>query len=566
MKIPYLALIVGLSVIGALRGQQTIYIDPDYTGGNSDGTLAQPFTTWRDVLPIQAGNTYLQKRGTTCQMDRPMPLASDVTIGAYGDATVRPIINFYPELVGNYGLFYALVPGNDPAQTIDNVVVRDMILQGNSISAVLLFEGNVTDVLVDNCKLTGGVWGIRFLTWGPSGREDFLANYDRVLNCDISGCGEDGIYIDYTWASVEIGYTSVYDINRKYFGEFGGSGASQTTAPGDPVQMVNGFYNPWVHHCYLDKSSTEYKFALIISPGQSGTPLPQGIVEYNILIGQGRNTAAVCYFDYGWDLIFRGNVVSNGPQGIYQKTAPGKVTAYNNVFYNVNRAVTLTSFNGIEFYNNTMLDCGGVFAENFSNPTKLKNNLLYRLTDTDTDYLFRYNGGQDPGLSKFDSDYNLFNQEFPWMMYFGGGYDDLASWQGFGRDANSLAGDPLFVDPANNDYRLASGSPARDAGVVIAGVTPDGDTTPDIGAWMDELYTIGVGPHGSIPLLASTAQVQMYGPYTVQNNQWFETGNFLGTIDSVQTAPWLYSWRLRHWVWLPEDAIKPAGAWVYISK
>jgi hypothetical protein len=44
--------------------------------------------------------------------------------------------------------------------------------------------------------------------------------------------------------------------------------------------------------------------------------------------------------------------------------------------------------------------------------------------------------------------------------------------------------DPLYVDPANADYRLQSGSPARNAAVTVAGVT-DGSTdpTPSLGAY-----------------------------------------------------------------------------------
>jgi hypothetical protein len=41
--------------------------------------------------------------------------------------------------------------------------------------------------------------------------------------------------------------------------------------------------------------------------------------------------------------------------------------------------------------------------------------------------------------------------------------------------------DPLFVKPANNDFRLRAGSPAIDAGVDV-GLPFQGDA-PDIGAY-----------------------------------------------------------------------------------
>jgi parallel beta-helix repeat protein len=56
----------------------------------------------------------------------------------------------------------------------------------------------------------------------------------------------------------------------------------------------------------------------------------------------------------------------------------------------------------------------------------------------------------------------------------------FASWSGF--DRNGIAGDPRFVNAAAGDYRLASGSPAIDSGVLLPGVT-DGYTgsAPDLG-------------------------------------------------------------------------------------
>jgi hypothetical protein len=69
----------------------------------------------------------------------------------------------------------------------------------------------------------------------------------------------------------------------------------------------------------------------------------------------------------------------------------------------------------------------------------------------------------------------------------------LVQWRAFGYDAHSLisTATALFVNPAGNDYRLTTGSPAIDAGtnlspdVVadIVGTTRPQRTAYDIGAY-----------------------------------------------------------------------------------
>ena len=40
----------------------------------------------------------------------------------------------------------------------------------------------------------------------------------------------------------------------------------------------------------------------------------------------------------------------------------------------------------------------------------------------------------------------------------------LAEWQAMGFDTHSVIADPMFVDPANDDYRLRANSPALKLG------------------------------------------------------------------------------------------------------
>jgi len=45
-----------------------------------------------------------------------------------------------------------------------------------------------------------------------------------------------------------------------------------------------------------------------------------------------------------------------------------------------------------------------------------------------------------------------------------------------------------------------------------------------------------------------------------------ETGDWIGTVTLTDT-PWVYSYRLRHWIWVPDPEIPATdGAWVYVSR
>jgi hypothetical protein len=59
-----------------------------------------------------------------------------------------------------------------------------------------------------------------------------------------------------------------------------------------------------------------------------------------------------------------------------------------------------------------------------------------------------------------------------------GNLQDLQAWTGL--QIHGIAADPRFTDPAQRDYRLASGSPAIDRGTPLPGESDVG-AAPDIG-------------------------------------------------------------------------------------
>ena len=68
-------------------------------------------------------------------------------------------------------------------------------------------------------------------------------------------------------------------------------------------------------------------------------------------------------------------------------------------------------------------------------------------------------------------------------MIAGRDFDSFADYRSAtGRETNSIAADPLLVDPANDDFRVGAGSPAIAAGTAVAGVTDALTAAPDMGA------------------------------------------------------------------------------------
>lgn len=112
----------------------------------------------------------------------------------------------------------------------------------------------------------------------------------------------------------------------------------------------------------------------------------------------------------------------------------------------------------------------------------------------------------------FVSDYNIWHTSAAEPFCLGAtsscGYHDLAGWRGHGFDTTlsteTISADPLFVSAS--DYRLQSGSPAKDSGTTIASFSTDknGISRPQGSAWDIGAYEydpgkkINIGAGGTI--------------------------------------------------------------------
>jgi len=193
--------------------------------------------------------------------------------------------------------------------------------------------------------------------------------------------------------------------------------------------------------------------------------------------------AAGIYVDGGQDIVIEHNEVTGCNLGIEvgaenSGTVASGIVVRNNVVYA--NQVTCLVFGGYQASVGRVRDC--LFLNNtcYGNDTRgeglgelwiqyaednvVRNNIFHGQDET----VLLYSEGGDINN---DLDYNLWyapgGAEFTWR---GNWYGDLGAYQaGSGQDANSLFGDPLFEDPATDDFHLADGSPAIDRGDPASG-------------------------------------------------------------------------------------------------
>ena len=181
----------------------------------------------------------------------------------------------------------------------------------------------------------------------------------------------------------------------------------------------------------------------------------------------------------------------------FQKDSSGdgngtsNVFVENNIIYDMDvvgiRVEDIGSFTNSAFYNNTIVNCleGIKFGNriNISN-IKVKNNILYNTTQSGG---ILFTAASISYLSNIEIDYNLYYKNTGIDVKIENIPKTLAQFKSVytSEAQHSFFGDPLFVDPVNNDFGLKTGSPAIQSGVNLGLKDISGNLisgNPDIGA------------------------------------------------------------------------------------
>lgn len=424
----------------------TVYIDPTYNGTTQNGSMSNPYNSWKKFT-INSGNAYLQKAGTTYNTTTPITISgkTNVTVGAYGTGAKPKIVT------SGTGTHIINVTSSS------NVIIKDIevFTTGKWTSAIIIQGANAGNNQINNTVLRKTEWGIRILT---------SAGGNKILRSTINDIGDDGIYIKDA-SSIEIGFCTIYDINKKYL-----VNTDQAYSAGDGIQIAstnNMVFN--IHDNIIDHSSMGNKFA-IIAWGNNYS----GIIERNTIIGNASKVVSGIYLSPTTKTVtIRYNNIKNSNYGIYNYS---KADVYYNIFLNNKTGVqtmpgyTLNARNNV-FYNNTTT----AVSASTNTTTTLRNN-IFNISNS---------GKAIKTSGTVSSNNNLFNTQTTGFI---NGHSTLTAWRNAsGNDKVSLVGNPGFINPGNQDFHVASTSVAINKGVNVSlikdyfGGTVPMSGAPDIG-------------------------------------------------------------------------------------
>lgn len=442
----------------------TIYVDPT-VAGTGTGTLNDPFKSWASVT-WAAGNTYLQKGGTTSTVAITVnvtgTLANPIVVGSYDGATgARVSGGINRARINGAGIRFPLrTTGGVNYVTFDNFEVFGTDGGGTQTCRACMLGSDASahptttssNCVVSNCWLRD----VKDPVPGQdSNGAQFFGNDNQFLSNLIEDISCDGI-----WGQGNNTIITGNTIRR----------VSRGTIRGDCIQIYGtsglGCAGTYIAYNDLDHSDVESKQCIISGDVTGIAYSANAVIEFNVcrMAPYAGAIMTTCVLAYGDGAVVRNNVCIGGFNGIYFHGAGCRVTG-NIVDGNtvgISQAPTAT---------------GGVVAHNACFDS------TYLGIQADSDATFRcfnnilVNCVNGIGLAGSE-DGNAF-----WLCT----TNKIARVGSPTYGSRTVTTDPLFVDLAQPWLGLKPGSPCQSAGAYIQGARDRLGrrylNPPNIGPW-----------------------------------------------------------------------------------
>lgn len=287
--------------------QYKIYIDPDYNGGDSDGTIEKPYPDMNSQYAkgVPSNTAFLFKRGTTHpRLGRHSSsggilwdmVYKNNLIGAYGEGK-RPVIQ---GIQINGASHYVTIRDLEIAmssQSGQDIVVQ-LYAVPNSPTNIVIAYNIIRGVYTPNRSFAGSK-PHPYPEMGIRGGGDGTIVYHN----EIYDFGDNGVF-GASGRGQKVVKNYVYNINRKHWGR-GLTPAQAEYSGGDPIMYQYTHCGLYIAGNYTDPAKDYYdehpngndywKQSLIFKVASNIDPV---IVEYNTAISQpvGTNSGAAVYF------------------------------------------------------------------------------------------------------------------------------------------------------------------------------------------------------------------------------------------------------------------------------
>ena len=222
-----------------------IYIDPS-AATNGAGSFLSPYNTWASASTWVAGNSYLQKEGTTF-------VGTIGPLGTGGTTNSRIIVGVYNAVTGDR------ITGRKGAATV-NATGQSFGFNITGARPYITVEGfdiygatsaNITKTSTGSSPSESQYSFFKHLILrdSPQNGINLYGKGNKLISCDIYRNAQDGVFA--VADDLEIAYCNVYNNGT-------------TDVDGDAVQLLNSS-NCNIHDCLIDHSQSSYKQALIVN-------------------------------------------------------------------------------------------------------------------------------------------------------------------------------------------------------------------------------------------------------------------------------------------------------------